>query len=569
MNKILGQVRSPHERAFINAAGNLARYFRLSDLEGVAIVGVQHLVGTNFRMFRWLVEDLKLPAANVHLLGKCYSTDSASVALFMELGIRVSADSCIYNPCRPFHKYFRAAVDTFWTEAMQALSDRPIEVVIVLDDGAHLIRRALADNPSRERYPMIGIEQTSAGFRSLEDFAPMAIVNVARSHLKLADEAKLIAVSVVDRALERIPQDPSALGLVLGAGVVGARVAERLRQCGRNIHVADIVSNRSEMPMAILRNQLAQYSYIIGATGEPSIRQRDLPLLRHDCILMSASSGDIEFPASSIRSRGGQPTSDCHSDVTADGVVLANCGFPINFCADADLTDPEPMFLTRGLILAAILQCVATSSKPPNGWIPLDTEAAILVQREHVRVSRKMEYQWVRRASPTEDLFLERLEELNGFNDVFKEVAQNSFVDSRLEGIRSYGGKIGYCFRDPSIVFLDDGGLRSATNEYLNFGRYEDDELSVVLQIIAECQKGVVLDLGAHIGWYGLSIAARFLARLVHCFEPMPATHGVLRKNIELNCLTNVRTLDSFTVLCIRSLRLPCTCCQRTMSTMK
>ena len=46
--------------------------------------------------------------------------------------------------------------------------------------------------------------------------------------------------------------------------------------------------------------------------------------------------------------------------------------------------------------------------------------------------------------------------------------------------------------------------------------------------------------MGAHIGWYGLSIASRFPNRQVHCFEPIPPTYEVLVRNVSLNRLSNV-----------------------------
>lgn len=51
---------------------------------------------------------------------------------------------------------------------------------------------------------------------------------------------------------------------------------------------------------------------------------------------------------------------------------------------------------------------------------------------------------------------------------------------------------------------------------------------------------GVVLDIGANVGTFTLSLAARAQRGTVHGFEPAPATAARLRRNVEINGLENV-----------------------------
>ena len=50
----------------------------------------------------------------------------------------------------------------------------------------------------------------------------------------------------------------------------------------------------------------------------------------------------------------------------------------------------------------------------------------------------------------------------------------------------------------------------------------------------------VILDIGANFGYYGIVLARAYPSVVVHSFEPNPSTFARLRKNIELNSLTNV-----------------------------
>lgn len=51
---------------------------------------------------------------------------------------------------------------------------------------------------------------------------------------------------------------------------------------------------------------------------------------------------------------------------------------------------------------------------------------------------------------------------------------------------------------------------------------------------------GVLLDIGANVGVFGLPLAARADRGAVHAFEPAPAAAGRLRRNIRINGLDNI-----------------------------
>lgn len=79
--------------------------------------------------------------------------------------------------------------------------------------------------------------------------------------------------------------------------------------------------------------------------------------------------------------------------------------------------------------------------------------------------------------------------------------------------------------------------LRSAPNVAIDHGAYEPAE-SHFLTAVARTAE-VVFDIGANCGWYTCHFAAgmRGAAPRLHAFEPVPATHADLARNVALNGL--------------------------------
>jgi FkbM family methyltransferase len=52
----------------------------------------------------------------------------------------------------------------------------------------------------------------------------------------------------------------------------------------------------------------------------------------------------------------------------------------------------------------------------------------------------------------------------------------------------------------------------------------------------------VVIDIGAHIGFFAIYTALRFPEVVIHSFEPFPENYELLQQNLVRNGITNVRT---------------------------
>ena len=91
-------------------------------------------------------------------------------------------------------------------------------------------------------------------------------------------------------------------------------------------------------------------------------------------------------------------------------------------------------------------------------------------------------------------------------------------------------------------MILPNYDHRSAPLECINFNKYEETELDVIMQMLPK--KGNFIDIGANIGWHSLIIAKNFKKIKVYAFEPIKKTYKFLRQNIKLNSTKNIFTYN-------------------------
>ncbi len=97
--------------------------------------------------------------------------------------------------------------------------------------------------------------------------------------------------------------------------------------------------------------------------------------------------------------------------------------------------------------------------------------------------------------------------------------------------------------RENEIKLLcDEFDHRMVPIEILNFKFYEKDEINFILKLIKE--NNTILDIGANIGWYSLKIAKNINNVEIMAFEPIPNTFEYLKKNIDLNHVSNIKTFN-------------------------
>jgi S-adenosylhomocysteine hydrolase len=324
-------------------------------LEKIGIIAVQHLLETTHVMFRaWF--DLGLRPENLHVLGKCYSTNAEVAAAMREDGIRVSEMSARFDSHLSYDEQFDQMVDRFLRET----GWRGVARVIVLDDGGHLLTRI--KDPE-----MIGIEQTSSGLAKL-DHLPFPVINIAKSKAKMCHEPRMVAELVVRRLGENLSAKNI---LIIGNGSLGQAVLAALKH--------PRVISYDKRDKGDLDRLLPSADLIIGCTGSTSIPFSKHALLKKGCILASASSSDREFDGVHLRKK--IPSYfHCHRDVQVGDVTLLNSGFPVNFIGERHSVAPGQIQLVRGLITLGVLQAAGMKGER-RGMVELDEEGQAALEQ--------------------------------------------------------------------------------------------------------------------------------------------------------------------------------------------
>lgn len=98
-------------------------------------------------------------------------------------------------------------------------------------------------------------------------------------------------------------------------------------------------------------------------------------------------------------------------------------------------------------------------------------------------------------------------------------------------------------------TFQLQGPFRYAAGDYygayLTQGAYEPAVTAHITQVVRQCPTPRVLDVGAHYGWYTILLAKIIANRgIVFSFEPSEAIFSLLKRNVELNDLHNVRLYE-------------------------
>jgi hypothetical protein len=338
----------------------LVSQFYPDSLDEICIVGGQHLLQTTRSMFKELFK-LKLSPENVFLIGKCYSTNLLVFSDMTADGVHIDQSSILFDSHQPFDLFYKKSVRNFYNRIKHLLNKRTPKKIIVLDDGGELLSQFNPNDFTCKQ--IVGIEQTSSGFNKLKSSGlKFPVINVARSWAKLRYESPIISKFAIKKLLEYVPEASFNKVLVLGGGAIGRATKEKLKT-ELTVDVFDNIRERSTIDN--LEQELPSYDLIIGCTGSVSLSSKLHNLLKPECTLASVSSSDREFDAYHLRKKTDKYI-DCHQNVSFEGKVLLNSGFPINFDGEAHSVPPKYIQLTRALLVAAIFQSMQVQQISPE-----------------------------------------------------------------------------------------------------------------------------------------------------------------------------------------------------------
>lgn len=291
----------------------------------------------------------------------------------------------------------------------EKLKKKDIDRLIVLDDGAYFLEAASCFG--RQIQPLAIVEQTSRGFKKLANNSAMQktadalpLIDVARSVPKRKLESPFIGAAVCVSLARHITETNmlvkpvhKARCLILGYGDIGSSVSAFLLKSGgfsqKNIFVCDPRFKEGKLSTEFQTWERANggsFDLVIGCSGTTSFDVGDYVFLNDGAVLVSASSGAVEFNRRNIVEwaavsksddiridRGAINMKDLHSPISIHfpgrSVRLLNGGWPMNFDGRLSCIPGEFIQITTALMVQAAVQ--AAEAEHP-GIYSIDPEVA-------------------------------------------------------------------------------------------------------------------------------------------------------------------------------------------------
>lgn len=375
--------------------------------DGSAVAIAQHLLEETGSMIQSLIEigGQGLPS-RIFVIGKPYSSNFRVWQRISNLGVNVEDLFFAWKPGE-FDGAYRGACKKLWSSVSTHLSkNTDIKRVLILDDGGMLFQTV----PSQlvNSHVVVGVEQTSKGLPVAAKSA-FPVVGVACSAAKKRLEPSIVAETIWQKLEMILPQACAAKTMaVCGLGNVGERLTEfiidrfKLRETGgnssgrkllvfdRNKKVMNGFHTRGSVIRASgLAEAFEESEVIFGCTGtdltEDIVDKLDGIKNGKTRYLVSCSSFDIEFASLLKKSELNPNLSpfDLAQYINPKGTffLIPQAGFPITFDRAPASAPIEQMQMTRGLLLAGLLQAasLAANERRPKGLISLDTQMQIAV----------------------------------------------------------------------------------------------------------------------------------------------------------------------------------------------
>lgn len=331
------------------------------DLDNIYLVCCQHLLEPQLKMFELFI-DFGFDPQKIIVLGKAYSTNKDIFKEIERLGIKVLQPDFLGTSFDFEHK----------NNCKIILGLVPEDAaIIILDDGGELIKTFL----DAKRKVFFGVEQTSSGFRKLEnENLSFPVINVARSVTKLVQESPLIARLCFERInnyfLDKKIENPSIL--VVGLGPIGESILEILGQNNFTVNGFDL-KNKDEDLLTFLGGKS---NVIIGATGSNILSKSDIEQItsNNPLYLISVSSSDREFPVASFRNGN-----ELHNDVSFKNIIFVNNGFPITFKGNRNELAPIEIEKTICLLGGSVCCGVVNEVEKRAGLVDVSEDLERLI----------------------------------------------------------------------------------------------------------------------------------------------------------------------------------------------
>jgi hypothetical protein len=355
--------------------------------EDCAVLMHIHILGSSVGLIKSLI-DLKFDANSIVLVPKIYSTITAAQDAVECLGGALIRNHNDRFPPGHYDYYAAAGLRKGIKEARSICRDHSKKRCILVDDGGFLTEQWSAAREDGDSFDAVSIQQTASGLFSNRT-SLVRRINVGGSAAKRHFESKIIVAGVLKKLASLRMLYSTRNIAVIGLGSVGMRVASELAQNHR------IFTFDTKVKIASPRFQhrsswqkcVSEADIILGCTGRNFMHFEvmDLAELGSGKVFLSLSSRDVEFksllladgrldpipPFRDLRIRLGRKYTH----------LVANSGFPINFDRKLEWETPEDIWLTRGLVLIAILQALSVAPRHDTSMVE---KLALRAQRDLV-----------------------------------------------------------------------------------------------------------------------------------------------------------------------------------------
>ena len=341
-------------------------------LDDFYIIAVQHLLRSTGSLIETVIR-YGIKPQHIFVTGKIYSTNFETSVKLKKLGINV-IESTVPDKLGYYISFLEKDVKLMWKELIKVLT--PGSKIIILDDGGFVLKNVPDEVLSK--YKVFGIEQTTSGVRLQKSFKNFPVIHVATSAAKRIIEPPIVSEAVKIQLGKKIKElIPDVIGIV-GYGNVGKAIANEFQKRYRILIYdsdEDLKKEKKEnIHFCRTKEELfSQSDIIIGATGHDVSDLKWLKESYGDKTLISVSSGDIEFNKI-LRNCGSQLIDKLESPLqdlrirTQNGFILQilRGGLVANFTGKQDSSPGPVIQMTRGLLLAAVMQIIEKNDISTN-----------------------------------------------------------------------------------------------------------------------------------------------------------------------------------------------------------
>jgi S-adenosylhomocysteine hydrolase len=303
-------------------------------LAGHRLFAVQHLFASSAGLFEGLLK-AGVQAQGSVVFGKSYSTNEEVKAELEGKGFEVYGDFSQKQVTTDGHGTITGLESPLLSSLRGALESaaaaKPPQRLLLLDEGGKLNRMLHDVFPQYADLCTI-VEQTTNGIQQMAGTTLKApVVSVAASQLKREVEGPIIGEDVAASTLDSLHEiDPrlvagKTIGIV-GYGAVGSATALAFAKRGFKVVVTDInpavLAKLKAQAMTLPgggsieiapRAQVLGAGVIVGCTGTGAMTLEESAALKDGAILVSASSGDYEFPHMRIKAAKQQGANKDHA----------------------------------------------------------------------------------------------------------------------------------------------------------------------------------------------------------------------------------------------------------------